>query len=158
MAENKHSSDSLAEDLIRAFVQVGCTEIHLKTLLEKALSQMENGLIEVEKPEVLQSHTEKINELTEEITANANIRRRMMLKLFEMYDGDKDYWCVVKHLGIAGMTAWEVYQASDDDPALLEIAVDTNKRFIKALSRFLGVTVVECSACFGDILRAKKGV
>lgn len=157
MAKNIHSSDSAAEDLIRAFVQVGCSESHLKTLLEKAVSELENGLIEVENPEVLKAHTEKIEEITEEISLTADLRRRMMLKLFEMYDGDKSYWCVIKHMGIASYTAWEVYQASDEDPDLLQMALDSNKRFIKALSRFLGTEIVECSACFGDLLRAKKG-
>ena len=157
MAENRNSSDTAAEDLIRAFVQIGCAESHMKTLLEKAVSELENGLIDVEKPDVLTAQTEKITELTDEITETAQLRRRMMLKLFEMYDGDKSYWCLIKHLGIGAYTAWEVYQASDDDPALLEIAMDANKRFIKALSRFLGVEVVECAACFGDLMKAKKG-
>lgn len=157
MAENKHSSDGIAEDLIRAFVQIGCTESHLKTLLEKSIAEMENGLIEVENHDVLEAQMEKINEITEEINENADLRRRMMLKLFEMYDGDKSYWCVVKHLGIGAYTAWEVYQASDDDPDLLDMALNANKRFIKALSRFLGTEVTECAACFADILKAKKG-
>lgn len=157
MAENRNSSDGLSEDLIRAFVQIGCAESHLKTLLEKSLSQMENGLIDVEKPEVLKAETEKIEDITSEIEANAQLRRRMMLKLFEMYNGDKDYWCLVKHLGIGSFTAWEVYEASDDDPELLEMALDANKRFINALSHFLGMEIVECSACFADALKAKKG-
>lgn len=156
MAENPHA-DGLAEDLIRAFVQVACAESHLKTLLEKSISELENGLIEVEKPGVIDAHTEKISEITEEINHHANIRRRMMLKLYEMYHGDKSYWCVVKHLGTAAYTAWEVYQASDDDPDYLDIAMETNKRFIKALSRFLGMEIVECAACFADLLKAKKG-
>lgn len=157
MAENIHSSDSQAEDLIRAFVQVGCSESHLKTLLEKAVSELENGLIEVENPDVLKAHTAKIDEITEEITLTADLRRRMMLKLFNMYNGDKSYWCVCKHMGVASYTAWEVYQASDDDPELLQMALDANKRFIKAMSRFLGTEILECAACFGDAIRAKKG-
>lgn len=155
MAENKHSSDGIAEDLIRAFVQVGCAESHAKTLLEKSMAQVENGIIDVDDPDVLAEQDEKINELIEEISSLAELRRSMMLRLFDMYDGDKDYWCMVKHLGIAAYTAWEVYQASDDDPDLLEIAMTANKRFIKALSRFLGTTITECAACFGDFIKAK---
>ena len=157
MARNPNSSDSMSEDLIRAFVQMGCAESHLKTLLEKAVSELENGLIDVENPEVLKAHTEKIDEITEEITLTADLRRRMMLKLYDMYNGDKSYWCMVKHLGVGAYTAWEVYQASDDDPELLQMALDANKRFIKALSRFLGTEIVECAACFGDLMKAKKG-
>ena len=156
MAANPHA-DGIAEDLIRAFVQIGCAESHLKTLLEKALSEMENGLIEVENPDVLKAHTEKVEDIASEIEENAQLRRRMMLKLYDMYKGDKDYWCLVKHLGIGAFTAWEVYEASDDDPELLDIALEANKRFIKALSRFLGMEVVECAACFHDMIKAKKG-
>lgn len=157
MAKNIHSSDGMAEDMIRAFVQVGCAESHLKTLLEKALAELENGLIDVEKPDVLNAQTEKITEITEEINLNAELRRSIMLKLFEMYKGDKSYWCMVKHLGVAAYTMFEVYQASDDDPALLEMAMTANKRFIKAMSRFLGTEITECAACFSDLIKAKKG-
>ena len=38
--QNKHSSDSIAEDLIRAFTQIGNTELHTKTLLEKRVSEI----------------------------------------------------------------------------------------------------------------------
>lgn len=157
MAENVHSTSGPSEDLIRAFVQIGCAESHLKTLLEKALSEMENGLIDIEDPEVVEAHTEKIEDIASEIEANAQLRRRMMLKLYEMHNGDKDYWCVVKHLGIGAFTAWEVYEASDDDPELLDMALEANKRFIKALAHFLGMEPVECSACFTDLMKAKKG-
>lgn len=154
MANNPHA-DGTAEDLIRAFVQIGCTEVHLKTLLEKATAQAEEGLIDVNDYTVLSKHTEKIEELTEEIAANASLRRRIMLRLFDMYQGDKDYWCVVKHLGIGAYTLFEAYQASDDDPVLMEMALTANKRFIKALSRFLGTEITDCAACFADILKAK---
>ena len=46
--QNKHSSDSIAEDLIRAFTQVGNTELHTKTLLEKRVSEIEKVMIEDE--------------------------------------------------------------------------------------------------------------
>ena len=46
--ENKHSSDGIAEDMIRSFVQVGCAELHAKTLLEKFSAELENGIVDVE--------------------------------------------------------------------------------------------------------------
>lgn len=157
MAENVNSSDGLAEDLIRAFVQVGCAESHAKTLLEKATAEMENGLIDVEKPDVLAGQIEKINDLTEEINALAELRRDMMRELQKRYpDGDPSYWCMVKHLGVGTYTAFEVYQASDDDAALLNIALESNKRFVKAMTHFLGVEITECAACFSDALKRKE--
>lgn len=154
--ENKHSSDGIAEDMIRSFVQIGCAETHAKTLLEKYQAQLENGLIDVTKPDVVQAQVEKIDDTVQEINSLAQLRRGIMLRLFELFDGDKDYWCEVKHLGIGAYTLFEAYQASDDDPTLLNLANEANKRFIKALTRFLGVPITECASCFSDILKAQK--
>ena len=150
MARNEMSSSGIAEDLIRAFVQVGCAESHAKTLLEKATAQLENGLVESEK---IQEQVDHINDLTDEINELAELRRGMMRYLHSMYpDGNKDYWCLIKHLGVASYTAFEVYQASDDDPDLLNLALEANKRFTKALTHFLGTEISECAACLSDYL------
>ena len=106
--KNKHSSDGMAEDLIRAFVQIGCAENHAKTLLEKAQSELEEGIIDAEDRESTNSQLDKINQLTEETNRLADLRRKMMLKLKELYpNGDPSYWCMVKHLGVGAYTAWD---------------------------------------------------
>lgn len=156
--ENKHSSDGIAEDMIRSFVQAGCAEIHAKTLLEKYQAQLENGIIDVTNEKVVQEQIEKIDDTVQEIAALAQLRRGIMLKLFNMYQGDKDYWCMTKHLSISAMCAFEAYQASDDDPDLLNLATEANKRFIKALTHFLGIPITECSSCFSDLLKAQKEI
>lgn len=148
---NKHSSDGIAEDLIRAFVQVGCAESHAKTLLEKVTAELETGITDARQDAILH-----VDDLIEEINSLAEIRRGMMRSLQVMYpDGDKSYWCMVKHLGVAAYTAFEVYQASDDDADLLNTAMETNKHFVKALSRFLGVEITSCAACFADALKGE---
>ncbi|OJG27638.1 hypothetical protein RU98_GL002341 [Enterococcus caccae] len=127
--------------------------MHAKTLLEKRVSELENGLIDLEIE--LDSHLQKITEIKEEVTALAELRRADMLYLFELYGsrGDKEKWCTVKHLAIAMMTAFEAWQASNHDEALLSAALAKNKRFIKTLTQFLGVEVTECAACFADIIK-----
>lgn len=156
MARNEMSSSGIAEDLIRAFVQVGCAESHAKTLLEKATAQLENGLVESEK---IQEQVDHINDLTDEINELAELRRGMMRYLHSMYpDGNKDYWCMIKHLGVGAYTAFEVYQASDDDPDLLNLALEANKRFTKALTHFLGTEISECAACLSDYLSGTNDV
>lgn len=149
-------SDGVAEDLIRAIVQTGCAEAHTKTLLEKAEGQLENGFINPEDSKAVNAQLELIEDLTSEVNALAELRRSEMLRLFEMYNGNKDYWCLVKHLGIGMYCAFEAYQASDDDPELYSIYLEANKRFTKALTHFLGVEITECAACFADILRGKR--
>lgn len=148
--KNKHSSDGIAEDMIRAFVQTGCAETHAKMLLEKYHAQLESGLTDDANITI-----EKMNASVDEVNSLAELRRRIMLALFNMYDGDKDYWCMVKHLGIGAYTLFEAYQASDDDAELLSLAIDANKAFITALSHFLGTEITDCAACFADMLKGE---
>lgn len=151
--ENKHSTDGIAEDLIRSFVQVASAEMHAKTLLEKRVSELENGLIDLETD--IESQLQKIADFKEEIITLAEVRRTDMLYLFELYGsrGDKEKWCTVKHLAMAMMTAFEAWQASDHDEVLLSAALTKNKLFIKAITQFLGVEITECAACFADIIK-----
>lgn len=149
-------SDGVAEDLIRSFVQVGCAEVHAKTILEKYNAQLENGLIDLNDNKAVLEQTDKITAITDELNNLAELRRGLMLRLFNMYDGDKDYWCLVKHLGIGAYTLFEAYQASEDDPELYTLALEANKRFIYSLTHFLGVEITECAACFADILKSER--
>lgn len=149
-------SDGISEDLIRAFVQAGCAELHMKTLVEKYNAQVENGLIDLTDNEAVQKQIDKITSATDELNEFAETRRSLMLILKDMYDGDPDYWCVVKHAGLAMYCAFEAYQASEDDQDLYTTYLETNKRFIKSLTHFLGVEITDCAACFADILKSKS--
>ena len=157
MPKNPLSSSGSAEDLIRAFVQMGCAEVHLKTLYEKTLAEMENGIVDVSDEKVRKEWIEKAESYREDLIESANLRRRMMSACFDMFDGgDSDVWCMVKHLGISNYCAWETWQASDDDPELLDIAIESNKLFTKYLTRFFGMEVSPCSACLSDHLKGKE--
>lgn len=147
-------SDGAAEDMIRTFVQVGCSEVHLKTIHEKTVAELENA--DPDNEELIQSYLEKISQTTEELNTLAELRRGIMLHLYNMYDGDKDYWCMVKHLGIAAYTMFEAYQASEDDPDLYDLALEANRAFIRAMTHFLGVEITDCAACFADALKAER--
>lgn len=144
-------SEGLGEDFIRAITQTACAEVHAKTLYEKALGDLENGKVTDEEP-----HLVKMDGIIEDINELAELRRAMMLKLYEMYEGDKTVWCMIKHLAVAAYTMFEAYEASDDDPELLELAMNSQKAFNKALSKFLGVEITTCSACLGEFLKAKE--
>lgn len=149
-------SDGTAEDIIRAFVQVGCAEVHAKTLMEKYNAQLENGLIDLDDNGAVLRQTDKITAITEEMNNLAELRRSLMLRLFEMYDGDKNYWCLVKHLGIGAYTLFEAYQASEDDTELYTLALEANSRFVNALTHFLGTEITSCAACFSDMLKPQN--
>ena len=157
MPKNPMSSSGQAEDLIRAFVQMGCAEVHLKTLYEKTLAEMENGIVDVSDEKVRKEWVEKAESYREDLIESANLRRRMMSACFDMFDGgDSDVWCMVKHLGISNYCAWETWQASDDDPELLDIAIESNKLFTKMLSQWLGMEITSCASCFADMMKGKE--
>ena len=157
MSRNNLSEVGAGEDLLRSIVQMGCAEVHAITLYFKVESQLEHGLVDVTDPDILQKTIEKADMFREDINTYADLRRRMTKALTAMFEnGQKDplMWCQVKHLGIAYYTALETYQASDDDPELLMLAYESYRAFIKAVTRFLGTEITDCSSCFSDILRA----
>ena len=157
MPKNVNSSSGQAEDLIRAFVQMGCAEQHLITLYEKTVAEMENGIADMEDAKVREAMLEKAMDYLEDLTETASMRRRMMLACFELFDGgDKDVWCMVKHLGVSSACAWETWQASDDDPNLLDIALESSKLFTKYLTRFFGMEITSCASCLSDYLKGKE--
>lgn len=154
--KNKDSETGMAEDMLRSIVQLGATEIHYQTLYCKARAELENGLIKVEDDEIRLQQIDKIEYYRSEVSDIANLRRRMMKHLFNMFDGNKDAWCLIKHLAIASMTAFEAYQASNDDLDLLDIYYDINREFNKAVTDFLGMEVTDCAACLSDMLKGDK--
>ena len=154
MAVNKMSESGIAEDIIRSYIQFGCAEIHAKSLYEKTIAELNNGLIDVEDSEAVAKHLERAEMFKDDINNYASLRRDVMRSLLELFpDGDKSMWCQAKHLGIGMMTLFEAYQASDDDVALLHLAYEANEAFTNAMSRFLGVEVTSCAACFADALK-----
>lgn len=157
MSRNVNSEVGAAEDNIRAIVQMGCAEIHAMTLYYKTTAEMENGLVDVTDPDILQKQLEKADLFREDIEVYADLRRRMTKALFDMFDGeekDKTMWCQIKHLGLSAMQIFETYEASDNDPELLSLAYEANKAFTKAVTRFLGIEITSCSACLSDALKA----
>ena len=157
MASNIHSSSGQAEDLIRAFTQMACAEMHLKTLYEKTIAELENGIVNVDDEDERMAHVDLANQYLEDLEVTAQLRRRMMLKTFELFDGgNKDVWCMIKHLCLSNMCAFEAWQASDDDPELLDIAMESNKVLVKYLTMFLGMEISSCASCFSDALKGKE--
>lgn len=159
MAKNVNSEVGSAEDLLRAIVQMGCAEIHAMGLYFKATAEMENGLVDVDNNEVLQKQMEKVEQYIEDIETYAVLRRQMTTALADMVGTEsrnKDMWCMVKHLGLSMMQTFEAYENSDNDPTLLNLAYEVNKAFTKAVTRFLGVEITDCSACLSDALKGDK--
>lgn len=158
MAINSNSEVGAGEDLLRAIVQMGAAEIHAMGLYYKTTAEMENGLVDIDDPEVLQKQIDKAEQYREDVETYATLRRQMTTALQEMVgteDANKDMWCMVKHLGLSMMQCFEAYENSDNNLTLLNLAYETNKAFTLAVTRFLGIEIGDCAACLSD---AMKGV
>lgn len=159
MGANKFSEVGAGEDMLRAIVQMGAAEIHAMGLYYKTQAELENGLIDIEDNEVLQKQIEKGEMYREDIETYSDLRRRMMTALKDMVgteEANKDLWCMVKHLGLAMMQTFEAYENSDNNLELLNIAYEANKAFTKAVTRFLGVEITDCAACFADSMKGNE--
>lgn len=157
MSKNLLSEAGQAEDMIRSYVQFGCAEIHAKSLYEKTIAELNNGIVDVEDNEVVQGQLDKAQMFRDDINTYAEMRRDIMRKLLEMFPShDRSMWCQAKHLGIGMMTLFEAYQASDDDAELLHMAYEANEAFTNAMSRFLGIEITSCAACFADALKGEN--
>lgn len=156
MGRNKNSEVGAGEDLLRAIVQMGAAEIHAMGLYYKTTAEMENGLVDIDDNEVLQKYLDKANMYLEDIETYAVLRRRMTTALKEMVgteNADKDLWCMVKHLGLSMMQCFEAYENSDNNLELLNLAYEANKAFTKAVTRFLGIEITDCSSCLSDSMK-----
>ena len=159
MARNDFSEVGSSEDLLRAVVQMGAAEIHAMGLYFKTTAEMENGLVNIDDPEVLQKQIEKAEMYREDIETYATLRRQMTTALKDMVgteEANKDMWCMVKHLGLSMMQCFEAYENSDNNFELLNLAYEANKAFTKAVTRFLGIEISDCSACLSDALKGVK--
>ena len=157
MGKNINSEVGASEDLLRAIVQMGCAEIHAMGLYYKTQAEMENGLIDVTDSDILNAHLERAEMFREDIETYATLRRQMTTSLFNRFDGgDKDVWCMVKHLGLSMMQTFEAYENSDNDLELLNLAYESNKAFTRAVTRFLGVEITDCAACMSDAMKGEN--
>lgn len=159
MGVNKNSEVGAGEDLLRAVVQMGAAEIHAMGLYFKTTAEMENGLVNIDDPEVLQKQIDKAEMYREDIETYATLRRQMTTALKDMVgteEANKDMWCMVKHLGLSMMQCFEAYENSDNNLELLNLAYEANKAFTKAVTRFLGIEITDCASCLSDSMKGMK--
>lgn len=150
MAENKLSSEGLLEDLMRTMVQLTCAELHEKTNIERLNADLELGEINLQEFDELEP--DYIANL-EQVTA---LRRTTTKLIFDIAGGkgNEKKWCLTKHVGAAMYTAFEAWQASDNDMALYDLYLNINQYFIKVMTEFMGLPVISCASCLTDILKA----
>lgn len=153
-------------DLALSIAQDCADEWHSK----EAISGLETERREVDKetmPELYQKLTDDIDAEIEEWLDGVKLRRYKMDVLglkSPAYDFHKR--CALKHRATSFVQAVETYQ-SDPDDLTYKSMVWSEKRFWKALCRFMGVEeITDCGRCLSDQLNithskeklAKKGI
>lgn len=150
MAENKLSSEGLLEDLMRTMVELVCAELHEKTNLERLNADLELGEIDqLEFDQLEPDYIQNLDEVTQ-------LRRATTKMIYDLSGGKGNIkkWCLTKHVAGAMYTAFEAYQASDNDMALYDLYLGINKYFIKVMTEFMGLPVISCASCLTDILKS----
>lgn len=123
---------------------------------KEAISGLEKELSEVDAetmPELHQKISSEIQEETEEWLDGVKLRRYKM-DVLGIKSPEYNYHkrCALKHRATAFVQAVETYQ-SDPDDLTRKAMVWSEKRFWKALCRFMGVEeITDCGRCLSDQL------
>ena len=155
---NKNSSSGVAEDALRAIREARALENHQFTLMMELDSKWKDSLNADElDTDALERVMEDVRESVEDMLKISQIRRKRMKYATDIFNnkGDEKKWCSIKHvLGLIEST-FEIWQA-DPTPENFEDLVDVNELTIKFITKWLGVEITSCAACFGDILKATE--
>ena len=149
---NKDTSTGVAEDLLRGLMHLAALEMHFKTDIEKLTGELELGDYDD-----LSELTNKITQSRDTLVEITNLRRADMLYLYDMFDGqgDKSYWCIVKHLLFVAISSFEIWQATGSNEDFNGF-LRANELLNTYVAMFIGVEVTDCASCFSDILKAEE--
>ena len=160
---NKDSSVGIVEDLVTNIMHLGASEYHLEILLRKYEDQLEfwynGGNVPADSHEVLEVTVieERIFTLQSSLKVTTDLRRDAMkeLKAQATSKGNPDMWCLLKHLLIATVTSFEVWQVDLSNVKLKELFLRQSRVTNEVLAMFLGYEVTPCSACLTDQLKGE---
>lgn len=155
-----NSSVTIAEDLITEIMNQVASEYHLSILIRKYEDQLtywyndgdvELGGKEEEEADKLDGNIYWITQLLQQVT---DTRRNTMklLKDCATSHGNPDTWCLLKHVLVATITAFEVWQVNYDEKAK-QVFLEQSRIANQVVAMFLGYEVTPCSACLTDQLK-----
>lgn len=159
---NKDSSVGIVEDILTNIMHLGASEYHLEILIRKYEDQMKfwynDGVPEfqsTEDIETVQELEEKVQELIMLLKATTEQRREAMraLKAQATEKGNADLWCLLKHVLVATITAFEAWQVDLANENVKELFVEQSRVANQVIAMFLGYEVTPCSACLTDQMK-----
>lgn len=159
---NKESSVGITEDIITNIMHLGASEYHLNILIRKYEDQMifwyNDGSPEFQSQEDIDNVKEldsKIADATMLLKTTTEARREAMRALKEQGNGsgNPDVWCLLKHLLVATITAFEAWQVNLSDENMKSIFMEQSRLVNQVIAMFLGYEVTPCSACLTDQMK-----
>lgn len=159
---NKNSSVGITEDLITNIMHLGASEYHLEILIRKYEDMMKFWYMDGNPEFQSQEDIEEVQQLEEKIQiaetlllTTTNQRREAMNQLKSQANekGNPDLWCLLKHVLVAVVTSFEVWQVDLGNVHLKNIFIEQSRLANQVIAMFLGYEVTPCSACLTDQLR-----
>lgn len=85
-----------------------------------------------------------------------NIRRKLMDKIKDEFNGNMHYWCSLKHAIEMRQYSTEIMYANMDDVDVVTIQSEASKIMYSVLSKFINQDTTTCGRCFNDLLLSEK--
>ena len=142
-------------DLALSIAQDCADEWHSRDYIQGLESELES-VDEKEMPALHEKLKKQIEEEKEEWLDGVKLRRRKM-DVLGIQSPNYDYHkrCTLKHRATAYVEAVETYQASPQDINYV-VLVKSEKRFFRALSKFMGMEITDCGRCLSDQLNVEQ--
>lgn len=159
---NKSSSVGITEDIITNIMHLGASEYHLEILIRKYEDQikfwynLDNPEFQTEEDKVAIYDTkDKVYQITQLLQTTTEQRRKAMelLKSQANEEGNPDMWCLLKHVLVATITAFEAWQVDLANDKVKFAFLEQSRVANQVLAIFLGYGVTPCSACLTDQLK-----
>ena len=98
---------------------------------------------------------EKVYQITQLLQTTTEQRRKAMELLKSQADeeGNPDMWCLLKHVLVATITAFEAWQVDLANDKVKFAFLEQSRVANQVLAIFLGYEVTPCSACLTDQLK-----
>lgn len=159
---NKDSSVGITEDLITNIMHLGASEYHLEILIRKYEDQIKfwynDGRPEFQSTSDIQAVQDTENKLLEaqQMLHTVTEERRKAMRLLKEQgngSGNPDVWCLLKHVLVAVITAFEVWQVNLANEDTKNIFIEQSRIANQVIAMFLGYEVTPCSACLTDQMK-----
>ena len=131
----KHTSRSWLVDWIELMWQLLAINSHWQELINSV-----DEYVSEEEKEIL-------NDM---VIANNTMRRHLMQKIFDEFNWDHKYWCLLKHSVFAYELACELLYSDHSSEEFRAMQQQCSENMYTIISKFIWTDVVTCWRCLAD--------